>query len=309
MIDLGTVRPGSTIRIPFATFDKDDGSSITMTNFAAADILIYKDGSTTERASTSGYTATTDFDSKTGRHLIVIDLADNSTANFFAAGSEYHVLVDSVTVDAVTVGTWVARFRIGYDGAILDTTIATLASPTSFTLTAGPAENDALNGLWAVIHDAASAVQVTWVQVLDYEGSTKTVTLAAAGTFTIAAKDNISFMYPAPLQPATTGNKITVVSGLVYIASNVKKNQALTAFPFLMTDSTSHLPATGKTVTVTRSIDGGAFAAGTLANITELGNGIYLVDFGAGDLNGNNVLLRATATGCDDTFERIITQP
>jgi hypothetical protein len=145
--------------------------------------------------------------------------------------------------------------------------------------------------------------------VLDYEGSTKTVTLAAAGTFTIAAKDNISFMYPAPLQPATTGNKITVVSGLVYIASNVKKNQALTAFPFLMTDSTSHLPATGKTVTVTRSIDGGAFAAGTLANITELGNGIYLVDFGAGDLNGNNVLLRATATGCDDTFERIITQP
>jgi hypothetical protein len=309
MIDLGTVRPGSTIRIPFATFDKDDGSSITMTNFAVADILIYKDGSTTERASTSGYTATTDFDSKTGRHLIVIDLADNSTADFFAAGSEYLVAIDAVTVDAVTVGAWVARFRIGYADAILDTTIATLASQTSFTLTTGPAEDDALNGLWAVIHDAASAVQLTWVQVLDYTGSTKTVTLAAAGKFTVAAKDNISFMNPAPLQPTATGDRLTLTSGAVNTTSNVKRNQALAGFSFLMTDATSHLPATGKTVTVTRSIDGGAFAAGTLANLTELSNGLYTVDFAIGDLDGKVVILRATATGCDDTFERIITQP
>ena len=130
MIDLGTVRPGSTLRIPFNTFDKDDGSSITMTAFAAADILIYKDGGTTERASTAGFTATTDFDAKTGKQLLVIDLADNTTADFFAAGSEYLVAVDAVTVDAVTTGGWVARFRIGYPGAVLDTTIATLASQT-----------------------------------------------------------------------------------------------------------------------------------------------------------------------------------
>ncbi len=309
MIDLGVVRPGSTIRIPFSTFDKDDGSAITMTNFATSDILIYKDGSTTERASTSGYTATTDFDSKTGKHLLVIDLADNSTTDFFAAGSEYLVAVDTVTVDSVTVGAWVARFRIGYADAILDTTIATLASQTSFTLTTGPAEDDALNGFWAVIHDAASAVQLTWVQVLDYTGSTKTVTLAAAGTFTVAAQDNISFMHPAPLQPTTTGDRLTLTSGAVNTTSNVKRNQALASFPFLMTDATSHLPATGMTVTVTRSIDGGAFAAGTLANLTELSNGLYNVDFGASDLNGKVIILRATASGCDDTFERIITQP
>ena len=34
MIDLGTIRPGSMLRIPFSSFDKDDGSSITMTAFA-----------------------------------------------------------------------------------------------------------------------------------------------------------------------------------------------------------------------------------------------------------------------------------
>lgn len=194
MIDLGTVRPGSTIRIPFSSFDKDDGSSITMTNYAAADILVYKDGSTTERASASGFTATTDFDSKTGKHLAVIDLSDDTTADFFKAGSEYLVAIDAVTVDAVTTGGWIARFRIGYPNAYFDTSIATLASQTSFTLTAGPAEDDALNGMVLLVHDKASAVQLTRVVVEDYTGASKTVTLRAvpATTFTIAAGDNVS---------------------------------------------------------------------------------------------------------------------
>lgn len=210
MLDLGTVRPGSTIRIPFSTFDKDDGSAITMTNYAAADLLVYKDGSTTERASTAGFTATTDFDSKTGKHLAVLDLADNTTANFWQAGSEYLVALDAVTVDGVTVGAWIARFRIGYPGALFDTSIASLSSQTSFTLTAGPAEDDALNGMWAMIHDLASAVQCARVQILDYTGSTRTVTLAAGATFTAAANDNISIMGPAPLQATTTGRTAAV---------------------------------------------------------------------------------------------------
>jgi hypothetical protein len=210
MLDLGIVRPGSTVRIPFNTFDKDDGSSVTATNYAAADILIYKDGNTTSRASAAGITATTDFNTKAGEHLAIIDLADNTTADFYAAGSEYLVALDSITVDGVTVRAWIGRFRIGYPGALLDTTIATLASQTSFTLTNGPAEDDALNELLVLVHDAASAVQMAWVEVLDYTGSTKTVTLAAAPTFTIAAKDNVSFLLPAGLRPTTTGRKIGV---------------------------------------------------------------------------------------------------
>lgn len=210
MIDLGTVRPGSTIRIPFSSFDKDDGSAITMTNYAAADIIVYKDGSTTERASTTGFTATTDFDGKTGKHLAVIDLADDTTANFWAAGSEYLVAIDAVTIDAVTTGGWIGRFRIGYPSAVLDTTIATLSSQTSFTLTVGPAEDDALNGMWAVIHDISSAVQMAKVLILDYTGSTKTVTLASGATFTAAAGDNFSVIDLAPLQPTTTGRTALV---------------------------------------------------------------------------------------------------
>lgn len=213
MLDLGTVRPGSTIRIPFSTFDKDDSSQITMTNFAAADILVYKDGSTTERASTAGFTATTDFDGKTGKQLITIDLADNTTAGFWAAGSEYLVAIDQVTVDGIVTGGWVARFCIGYQGATLNTTIATLSSQTSFTLTAGPAEDDALNGRQAIIHDVASGVQHSLVEILDYTGSTKTVTLAGGATFTAAATDNISIMGLAPLRPATAGQTLVVANG------------------------------------------------------------------------------------------------
>lgn len=99
------------------------------------------------------------------------------------------------------------------------------------------------------------------------------------------------------------------VTAAVAITSNVKKNQALAKFEFLMTDSTTHAPVTGKTVSVTRSIDNGAFGAGTLSAVTEIASGIYSVDFASGDLNGNVITLRATASGCDDALERIVTQP
>lgn len=216
--DLGVVHPGQTLYLPFHTFDSNDPSaSVTLTGLATTDVEIYKDGSVTQRASDNGYalldTDGIDFDSVTGIHGLSIDLADNSTAGFYAAGSQYWVVIASVTVDAATVNFVLATFRIGYPAAILNTTIATLSSQTSFTLTSGPAEDDALNGMWAVIHDVASAVQKSWVQILDYTGSTKTVTLAAGATFTAAATDNISVMFPTPLQPATTGSTLTVTSG------------------------------------------------------------------------------------------------
>lgn len=110
--------------------------------------------------------------------------------------------------------------------------------------------------------------------------------------------------------PATTGRSLLVdTAGAVPITTNLKKNQALANFHFLMTDSTTHNPATGKTVTVTRAIDGGAFGAGTLSAVTEMSNGLYRLDFAAADLNGNVVTLRATASGCDDLFISLTMEP
>lgn len=109
---------------------------------------------------------------------------------------------------------------------------------------------------------------------------------------------------------AAVGGLPTVdTTNSVKIQTVSKKNQALASFAFLMTDSTTHNPVTGKTVTVTRCIDAGTFAAGTLSAVTEISNGLYRVDFAAADLNGNVVTLRATASGCDDLFVTFELEP
>lgn len=205
ILNLGIVPPGTTLYIPFHTFDSNDPSaSVTLTGLATTDIEIYKDGSITQRASDSGYalldTDGIDFDGITGIHGLSINLADNTTAGFYASGSQYWVVISSVTVDAATINFVLATFRIGYPQAFLNTTIATLSSQTSFTLTAGPAEDDALNGCMVLIHDVASAVQLGTAVVQDYTGSTKTVTLTAGVTFTAAATDNISIFPPVNAQ-------------------------------------------------------------------------------------------------------------
>lgn len=142
---------------------------------------------------------------------------------------------------------------------------------------------------------------------------------ATAGDFTATMKTSIGTAVAASAVASVTGDvngnvvgnvagSVASVTAAVGITSNIKKNQALAKFEFLMTDSTTHAPKTGLTVTVTRSIDGGAFAAGTLSAVTEVANGIYYVDFGAGDLNGKVVTLQATAAAADTTFERVVTQ-
>lgn len=75
---------------------------------------------------------------------------------------------------------------------LVHTTIATLASQTSFTLTAGSADDDAYNGALAIIEDATTAVQKASVAISDYTGSTKTVTLVAAAPFTVAVGDRVT---------------------------------------------------------------------------------------------------------------------
>ena len=401
MLNLGTVRPGETIYIPFNTFDSNDPSgSVTISGLATTDIEVYKDGGTTQRASDSGYTLLDtdgiDFDSTTGIHGISIDLSDNTTANFYEAGSQYFVVIASITVDAATINFLAARFRIGYPGALLDTTIATLSTQTSFTLEDGSADNDAYNGWTAVVHDLASAVQVAVGYVSDYVGSTKTVTLAAdPGIFTAAAGDNISLFPPPQIAAVThTGAVIPTVSTLTghtaqtgdsfarlgapagasvsadiaTIDGNVdtintatgeigtagagltdlggmsttmraqvnaevdtaldtaipgsptsgsinalvrgavpRKNVALSNIEFLMVDATDFTtPETGLTVSGTRSIDGGAFAA-VSGTIAEVANGIYQFDAAAADMNADIVTFRFTATGAADRFITIRT--
>lgn len=115
MLYLGSRLVNSTVYIPFHTFNSA-GASVTLTGLAVTDIEVYKDGGTTQRASDNGYTLLDtdgiDFDGVTGLHGFKIDLSDNTTNGFWAAGSFYAVAVSSVTVDGQTVNFWAACFDI-----------------------------------------------------------------------------------------------------------------------------------------------------------------------------------------------------
>lgn len=110
------VKAGSTFPITFGTQNVTNGASITMTGLAVTDIEIYKDGSTTQRASDNGYTLLDtdgiDIDGITGIHGFQINLADNSDNNFYQVGFWYYVVVSSVTVNSQTVSFVAATFYI-----------------------------------------------------------------------------------------------------------------------------------------------------------------------------------------------------
>jgi hypothetical protein len=216
MLNLGTKKPGSTIFIPFESFKGSDGSPITLTGLALSDVKVYKNGGTTERASTSGFTLLdtdgTDFDAMVGLHGVSIDLSDNTTAGFWSSGGTYHVAIDAVTVDTVVMRFWAATFEVGYVGAFLNTTIAAITSQTVFTLTVGPAEANALVGREIILHAVGSSVQAFSGVVSAYAVTTKQVTLSAAPPFTIAAGDNVSVMSRASVTVLDLGTSSTLIS-------------------------------------------------------------------------------------------------
>ena len=110
------VPAGDVLPVFFDTYDGGTGASITMTGLAVTDIEIYKDGSTTQRASDAGYTLLDtdgiDFDGVTGIHGFSIDTGDNTDASFYTVGAWFTVVVSAITVDAQTVSFVACQFRL-----------------------------------------------------------------------------------------------------------------------------------------------------------------------------------------------------
>lgn len=89
-----------------------------------------------------------------------------------------------------------------------NTTIAALASQTSFTLTAGSSDDDAYNNQVIVVTDQSTATQKAVGIIDDYVGSTKTITLANALAFTIAVGDEVDIIATSPAVSAPTAAAI-----------------------------------------------------------------------------------------------------
>ena len=112
----GDFAEDDTVLIPFNTFTSDDPSaSVTISNLADADIMVHKDGGTTQIA-TDGATVAIDYDGITGNHLITIDTSAHAD---YATGSEYAVRIEGTTVDGATINAWVGAFSIERAGGAL----------------------------------------------------------------------------------------------------------------------------------------------------------------------------------------------
>ena len=109
---------------------------------------------------------------------------------------------------------------------------------------------------------------------------------------------------------STAGVTIDPVIGFTGPTNAIRRNVAYPNFQFPMLSNADALTrVSGLTVTLTRNIDGGTFAAAANA-VTEIGTtGVYKVDLAATDLNGSVINLLATASGCIDYLVEIFTQP
>ncbi len=121
---LGDYIDNDTIYIYFTTNDGSGGAVAPSTAFEAADVVIYKNNSATQKATTNGITMTSPFDSVVGLHLIAIDTSnDTGDAGFWAAGNDYSaILKPDETVDSQTVVHPLGQFSIENRSALRPTT-------------------------------------------------------------------------------------------------------------------------------------------------------------------------------------------
>ncbi len=233
---LGDIAEDSTIDFIWST---NDAVGASITRATDGTISVYKANGTTQ--SVAGITDTEDFDSLTGVHHCRIDTSADA---FYAVGNDYAVVLSAATIDGQTVNAPIAHFSIenrfdevDVNGLILQrTTIATLASQTSFTLAAGSADDDAYNSMVIVIEDATTGAQKAIGEISDYAGSTKTVTLARdPGVFTMATTDIVTIIAGA------TANTVwsEILTGATHNINNSAGKRLREAVGLVYTDGTA----------------------------------------------------------------------
>jgi len=132
---IGDFAEDSTIYIPITTNDGSGGAVAPSSAFEAADVVIYKDGSATQKTSTNGITMTSPFDSTTGLHYLAIDTSnDTGDAGFWVTGSDYSViLAPDETVDSQTIVAELASFSIENRFNEVDVTAWLGSAPAALT--------------------------------------------------------------------------------------------------------------------------------------------------------------------------------
>lgn len=177
-------------------FHAPSGQIITAKLFTPGSDTEVGSASATERTNDKG-TYRASFTDTVGTFRLTALVGSVATAKGFvttlAATGDYfpHSTLSTATAIAAVQSTLDALD----DVVVNRTTIATLASQTSFTLTAGSGDDGAYNDCLAIVTDSATSVQRCIGKVANYIGASKTVALLLdPGVFTMAAGDSITLL-------------------------------------------------------------------------------------------------------------------
>lgn len=217
-----------------------------------------------------------------------------------------------ITSAGITDGAFTAaKFASGAFDAVWSVTSRTLSAATNISSAIAAA-------VWEVATSGLSTAGTIGKLLVDNINATigsrsshSAADVWASGTRTLTAidEDATTLDLDATIRAAMGMSAANLDTQLAAIPTTirVKKNAALAGFAFPMVDS-SDVPATGLTVTATRSLDGGSFASCANA-VSEISGGGYKIDLAASDLNANTVLLKFAASGAKTLWVMVVTQP
>lgn len=281
-IYLGDFAAGSVIYVPFHTFNAA-GGSVTITGLAVTDIEIYKNGSTTQRASDAGYTLLDtdgiDFDGLTGIHGFSVNTGDNTDSGFYSSGADYWIVVSAITVDSQTVSFVAATFSIENRCALRPTTAGRTLDITSGGNAGIDLDNIALtngcgpfgiqaSGTLSGTHSATTADLGTNAPATDIAGMTLTIPSRGFARFITSYNTGTGVAtFDSTSASLTNGDQwyliaTPTVSSSLPIASNVVQANgvAVTSSSGRMEVNTTHAAGT--------AWNSGAITASTLASDT-----------------------------------------
>lgn len=113
----------------------------------------------------------------------------------------------------------------------------------------------------------------------------------------------LTFNFPVEVRDKTVAENMddidTIKAKTDLQPAGIPKNVAFSNFGFLMVLSSDHItPAIGKTLTAQISKDGGVFAACT-NTATEIGSGVYKINFTQTEMNADFITVKFIGTDCD----------
>ena len=269
----------------FNTFDSNDPSaSVIVSDFIVGDVAVYKDGGTTQRTSTNGFTLLdTDginFDGLTGVHGVKIDLSDDTDTDFFVAGAEYSVIIGPVTVDGAAITFEAASFSIERAGGAL----ALLKGSNSLALI--KTSTDRLTAVRA-------AVLTDWIN-----GGRLDLLLDAIPTTMVGTDNAFLASVGGALADAAAAGEVTTADTLVqYIKQLIN---ILIGNPGIVTFKAEAAPANGVSLSeVIRAIH-----VDTSTGVAVADGGITSSTFGAGAIDAASLSADAGAELADAHLNR-----